>query len=59
MASNLIFISLIHFEFNFVYVVRKCSIFTFLHVAAQFFQYHLSKRLSFSPLYVFASFVTD
>ena len=47
--SSLIFRSLNHFEFIFVYGVRKCSNFILLHVAAQFSQHHLLKRLSFLP----------
>ena len=39
--------SLIHFEFIFVYGVRECSSFILLHVAVQFSQHHLLKRLSF------------
>ena len=46
-ASSLKFRSLIHFEFTSVYGVRKCSNFMCLHVAVQFSQYHLLKRLSF------------
>jgi len=38
---------LIHSEFIFVYGVRECSNFIFLHVAVQFSQHHLLKRLSF------------
>ena len=37
--------SLTHFEFIFVYGVRKCSNFILLHVAVQFSQHHLFKRL--------------
>ena len=44
--SCLTFTSLIHFEFIFVYGVRKCSNFVLLHVAVQFSQHHLLKRLS-------------
>ena len=44
--SDLSFRSLIHFEFIFVYGIRKCSDFTLLHVAVQFLQHHLLKRLS-------------
>ena len=44
---GLTFRSLIHFEFIFVYGVRKCSNFILLHVAVQFSQYHLLKTLSF------------
>ena len=35
------------FQFIFVYGVRKCSNFILLHVAVQFSQHHLLKRLSF------------
>ena len=45
-VSGLIVRSLIHFEFIFVYGVRKCSNFNLLHVAVQFSQHHLLKRLS-------------
>ena len=46
-VSGLIFRSLIHFEIIFVYGVRKCSSFILLHIADQFSQHHLLKRLSF------------
>ena len=46
-VSGLTFRSLIHFEFIFVYGVRECSHFILLHVAVQFSQNHLLKRLSF------------
>ena len=52
------FRSLIHFQFAFVYGVRKCSSFILLQVVNQFSQHHLLKRLS-SPLYILASFVED
>ena len=45
-VSGLTFSSLIHFEFILVYGVRKCSNFILLHVAVQFAQHHLLKRLS-------------
>ena len=45
-VSDLTFMSLIHFIF--VYGVRKCSNFILLHVAVQFSQHHLLKRLSLS-----------
>ena len=54
MVSGLTFRSLIHFEFIFVYDARECSNFILLHVAFQFSQHHLLKRLSF-----LASFVVD
>ena len=45
-VSGLTFRSLTHFEFIFVCGVRKCSNFILLHVAVQFSQHHLLKRLS-------------
>ena len=54
-VSGLTFRSLVHFEF--VYGVKKCSNFILLHVAFQFFQGHLLKRLffAFSPHHIFLS----
>ena len=46
-VSGLTFRSLIHFEFIFVYGVRDFSNFILSHVAVQFSQHHLLKRLSF------------
>jgi len=46
-VSGLTFRSLIHFQFLFVYDVRKYSSFILLHVVDQFSQHHLLKRLSF------------
>ena len=46
-VSGLTLKSLIHLEFIFVYDVRLCSNFILLHVAVQFSQHHLLKRLSF------------
>ena len=46
-VSSLAFRSSIHFEFIFVYGVKECSNFILLHVAVQFSQHHLLKRLSF------------
>ena len=57
-VSGPIFRSLIHFQFIFVYGIRKCSSFILLHIVDQFSQHHLWKRL-FSPLYIFASFIED
>ena len=60
MVYGLTFISLIHFEFIFVYGVRKCSSFILLQVVDQFSQHHLLKRLFvFFPLYTLTSFVED
>ena len=47
MVSCLIFKSLSHCEFIFVYGVKVCSSFIDLHVAVQLSQQHLLKRLSF------------
>ena len=47
MVSGLTLRSLIHFEFIFVYGVRKCSSFILLQVVDQFSQHHLLKTLSF------------
>ena len=46
-VSGLKFRSLIHFEFIFLYGIGQCSNFILLHVAVQFSQHHLLKRLSF------------
>ena len=45
-VSCLTFKSLIHFEYIFVYAIRKCSNFILLHTDVQFSQHHLLKRLS-------------
>ena len=45
-VSGLMLRSLIHFEFIFVYGVRKCSSFILLQVVDHFSQHHLLKRLS-------------
>ena len=50
-VSGLTCRSLIHFEFIFVYGVRKCSSFILLRVVDQFSQHHLLKRLLFSIVY--------
>ena len=46
-VSGLTFRSLIHFEFIFMYGVKKCSNFIILHIAVQFSQHHLLKRQFF------------
>ena len=46
-VSGLTFRPLVHFEFIFVYDVRKCSSFILLQVVDQFSQHDLLKRLSF------------
>ena len=46
-VSGLTFRSLIHFEFIFVYGLRKCSSFILLHMIDQLSQHHLLKRLYF------------
>ena len=45
--SGLTVRSLIHFEFVFMYGVRKCSNFIIFHVAVQVSQHHLLKRPHF------------
>ena len=45
-VSGHMFRSLIHFEFTFVYGVRKCSYFILSKVVDQFSHHHLLKRLS-------------
>ena len=57
-VSGLTFTSLIHFEFIFVYGVRKCSHFILLHVAVQFSQHPLLKRLSL-PHYIFLPHLSE
>ena len=52
MVSCLIFKSLSHIKFIFVYGVRVCSIFTDLHVAVQLSQHHLLKRLFFHCIFL-------
>ena len=56
--SGLTFRSLIHFEFIFVYGVRKCSSFFLLQVVDQFSQHHFKEAIFF-PLYILASFFED
>ena len=46
-VSGLTFRSLIHYEFIFVYDIRKCSSFILLQVVDLFSQHHLFNRLSF------------
>ena len=46
-VSGLTFMSVIHFEFIFVYGVRESSNFILLHVAVQFSQNQLLKKQSF------------
>ena len=58
-VSGLTFRSLIHFEFIFVYGVRKCSNFILLRVAVQFSLHCLLEEAVFAPLYILASFVKN
>ena len=59
MVSCLVFKSLSHFEFIFVYGGKVCPNFTDLYVAVQLFQHHLAEETVFSPLYILASFSED
>ena len=54
-VSGLTFRSLIYFEFIFLYGVRNCS--NFIHVAVQFSQHHLLKRLSLPHCIFFPPFL--
>ena len=56
-VSVLTFRSLIHFEFIFVYGVRKCSNFILLHVSSPVFPSPFIEEAVFVPLYILASFV--
>ena len=58
-VSGLMFRSSIHFEYIFVYGVRKCSSFILLQVVDQFSQHHLLKRFVLNPLYILSSSVKD
>ena len=54
-VSGLTFRSLIHFEFIFVYGVRKCSSFILLKLSfqrASFFQFHTTGKKEFAYLAV-------
>ena len=46
-VSSLTFRFLIHLEFIFIHGIKECSNFILLHVAVQFSQHHLLKRLFF------------
>ena len=58
MSSGLTFRPLIHLNLL-LHMVRKWFNIILLHVAVQFSQHHLLKRLSFFPFYITASFVID
>ena len=58
-VAGFTFTSFIHFEFIFVYGVRKCSNFILLHVAAQFSPAPLIEEPVCSLLYILAFFVKD
>ena len=57
--SGLILRSLIHFEFIFIYDVRKCSNFILLNVAVQFAQLKFIEEAVFALLCILASFVKN
>ena len=57
-VSGLTFRSLIHFEFIFVYGVRKCSNFILLHVAVVFPALFIEEAV-FVLIYILASFVKN
>ena len=59
MGSGVIFKSLIHFEFIFVYGVRKWSSFIPLHVAVLFSQHHLYITSSLSVHLLMSTWVAS
>ena len=58
LVLGLIYRPLIHFEFIFVYGIRKCSNFILLHVAIQFSSTTVEEAV-FAPLYTLTSFVKN
>ena len=58
-VSGHIFRSLIHFEFIFVYSVRKCSNFIFFTCSCPVFPAPLIEEAVSAPLYILASFVKN
>ena len=58
-VSGLTFRSLIHFEFIFLYGVKKHSNLIVLHASCPVFPAPLVEETVFSPLYVLVSFVKD
>ena len=58
-VSGFTFRSLMYIEFIFVYGVRECSNIILLHVALQFSQHCLLKRLSFLPCILLATEIRE
>ena len=58
-VSGLTFRSLIHFEFIFVYGVRKCSNFILFTPSCPVFLPPVTVEIVFSPLFIQVSFVND
>ena len=58
-VSGLTFRSLIHFEFIFVYGVRKCSNFISFTRSCPVFPAPFIEGAVFSPLYILASFIKN
>ena len=58
-VSGLTFRSLIHFEFIFVYGVKKCSNFIFLQCSCPVFLAPFIEEVVFASLYILASFVKN
>ena len=59
LVSGLTFRSLVHFEFIFVYGVKKCSNFFLLQYSCQVFPEPLIEEAVFAPLYILASLVKN
>ena len=58
-VSGLTFRSLVHFEFIFVYGVKKCSNFIFLQCSCQVFPAPFIEEAVFVSLYILTSFVKN
>ena len=58
-VSGLIFRSLVHFEFIFVFGVKKCSNSILLQCSCQVIPAPFIEEAVFAPLYILASFVKN
>ena len=58
-VSSLIFRSLVHFEFIFVFGVKKCSNSILLQCSCQVIPAPFIEEAVFAPLYILASFVKN
>ena len=58
-VSSLIFRSLIHFKYIFVYGVREFSNYIYIYMSLSVFPALLIEEIVFSPLCILASFIID